>query len=278
MGMGFWDRNKNTVVILVTIFVLTGLVSFSSRDRVAQTLLEKWIQRTVAPVQRATAFIVYQGRQLGRSITEIGSLRRENERLLAELEGLRFQFNNLLESSLEVERLRLLLDYREGNQDLDLIMGRIIARGAATWQHEIILDRGSNHGVSLSDPVVTHTGAVGRVVEVSPTTSKILLITDPRSGVATVIQDSRDGAIVEGDPMAAGMLRIPRLPRDVAVDIGDAVVTSGLGGIFPRDHSFMIGTVASVTVSSDGLLQTISIRPAVDFSRLEEVLIVRMWR
>ena len=276
--MGFWGRNRQAIILVAIVFLLTGLVSFTARDRVGQTFLEDWIQRTVAPVQRATAFIVYQGRSLGRAIAETGNLRRENERLRAELEGIKFHFNNLIESSLEVERLRDLLEYRNETPALDLIMSRVIGRAAATWQHEIIVDRGSKHGVSFSDPVVTHSGVVGRVVEVSPTTSKVLLITDPRSGLASVIQQTRDGAIVEGDPMLPGMLRMPRLPRDLGVEIGDAVVTSGLGGVFPREYSFMIGSVDSITISPDGLLQTVTVTPAVDFSRLEEVLILRMWR
>lgn len=276
--MAFFRRNRQTISLVLIVFLLTGIVSFSARERVAQTFVEQWIQRTVAPIQRATAFVVYQGRALGRYLAELGSLRRDNQRLQQEIESLRFQYNSLLEAEHEVGRLRQLLDYRTDNPALDLIMARVISRGLTSWQHEIVVDRGTNHGVGVWDPVVTNAGAVGRVVQVTRTTSRILLITDPRSGLAARVQETREGGVVEGDPMQLGLLRMKNLPRDLQIEVGAIVVTSGLGGIYPGEQPFMIGTVVTVTASPDGLLQTLSVEPAVDFWRLEEVLILRMWR
>ena len=157
-------------------------------------------------------------------------------------------------------------------------MGKVISRGLTLWHNEIIIDRGSRNGIAVNDPVVTYSGAVGRITEVSDFTAKVLLITDPRSGLAAVVQDSRDGAIAEGDPSVPDMIRLTRLPRDFRVAVGDLVVTSGLGGVFPREHSFVIGTVSEIFISSDGLLKYARIMPAVDFARLEEVLVLRMSR
>lgn len=276
--MGFWGRNRQTITLVLIVFLLTGLLSFSARDQVGATLLEQAIRRAVAPLQRATAFVVSQGRGVGKSIADLLAAKSENERLKAELENLKFQFNNLVEASLEVERLRLLLDYRTEERALDLVMGKVISRGLASWQSEIVIDRGKKHGLKVNDPVVTYAGAVGRITEVSELSAKVLLVTDPRSGLAAVVQNSRDGAIAEGDPSLPGMIRLTRLPRDFQVAVGDVVVTSGLGGIFPREHSFVIGTVSEIFVSGDGLLKFARIMPAVDFARLEEVLVLRTVR
>ncbi|MDP3486559.1 MAG: rod shape-determining protein MreC, partial [Bacillota bacterium] len=113
---------------------------------------------------------------------------------------------------------------------------------------------------------------------VSQSTAKVLLITDPRSALVAVVQASRDGAIAEGDLSVPGMIRLKSLPRDFRVSVGDLVITSGLGGVFPREHSFVIGTVFEIFVSSDGLLKYARIMPAVDFARLEEVLVIRKSR
>lgn len=274
--MGFWGRNRQIITLVLTVFLLTGLLSFSARDRVGVTLLEQGIRRAVAPVQRATAFVVSQGRSAGKFVSDLMTARQESERLRVELDNLRFQYNNLVEAKLEAERLQVLLGYRNEQQSLDLIMGKVISRGLTSWHNELIIDRGSNHGISLSDPVLTYAGAVGRIIEVSATTAKVLLLTDPRSGIAAVVQNSRDGAVAEGDPSIPGMIRLTRLPRDFQVVVGDLVVTSGLGGVFPRDHSFVIGTVAEIFISADGLLKFARIMPAVDFARVEEVLILRM--
>lgn len=276
--MGFWGRNRQAIALVFTIFLLTGLLSFSARDQVGATLLEQGVRRAVAPLQRATAFVVSQGRDVGKFISDLIYARTENERLKAELENLRFQFNNLVEASLEVERLRTLLDYKAEQPGLDLVMGKVISRGLTAWHNELIIDRGSNSGIAVNDPVVTYSGAVGRITEVSESTAKVLLITDPRSGLVAVVQDSRDGAIAEGDQSIPGMIRLTRLPRDFRVAVGDLVVTSGLGGIFPREHSFVIGTVSEIFISSDGLLKYARIMPAVDFARLEEVLVLRTSR
>lgn len=276
--MSFFRNNRQIISLTLIVFVLTGFVTFSARDRVAQTFIEVWIQRTVAPIQRATAFVVYQGRSLGRYLAELGTLRRDNEALRAEIDSLRYQYNLLIEAGQESGRLRALLDYHTDNEDLDLIMARIVSRGLTSWQHEIVIDRGTNHGISLRDPVLTHAGAVGRVVQVGPTSARVLLITDPRSGLAARVQDTREGGVVEGDPASPGLLRMANLPHDIVIEPGARVVTSGLGGIFPGDKPFLVGTVLSVTRSPDGLVQTVSVQPAVDFWRLEEVLVLRMWR
>ncbi|KAF0197718.1 MAG: rod shape-determining protein MreC [Bacillota bacterium] len=276
--MGFWGRNRQAITLVLTVFLLTGLLSFSARDQVGATLLEQGIRSAVAPLQRATAFVVSQGRDVGKFISDLVSAQAENERLKAELENLKFQFNNLVEASLEVERLQILLDYKIDQPGLNLVMGKVISRGLTSWQSEIIIDIGSLSDIAINDPVVTYSGAVGRITEVSASTAKALLITDPRSGLAAVVQDSRDGAVAEGDPSVPGMIRLTRLPRDFRVAVGDLVVTSGLGGVFPREHSFVIGTVSEIFISSDGLLKYARITPAVDFARLEEVLVLRKSR
>jgi rod shape-determining protein MreC len=276
--MAFFRRNRQIISLTLIVFLLTGFVTFSARDRVTQTFIELWIQRTVAPIQRATAFVVYQGRSFGRYLAELGALRRDNEALRIEIDSLRYQYNLLIEASRESTRLRELLDYRSENTDLDLIMARIISRGLTSWQHEIVIDRGTKHGVRLRDPVVSHAGAVGRVVQVGPTSARVLLITDPRSGLAARVQETREGGVVEGDPANPGLLRMANLPHDLYIEPGAQVVTSGLGGIFPGDNPFLVGTVLSVSTSPDGLVQTVSVQPTVDFWRLEEVLVLRMWR
>jgi len=145
-----------------------------------------------------------------------------------------------------------LLAYREEQAALDLILARVISRGITTWHHEVVIDRGVLHGVQAGDAVVTHRGAVGRVIEVFSTSARVLLITDPRSAVAAVVQNGRDGALAEGDSSMLGMVRMSRLPWDFPIGVGELVVTSRLGEVFPRDHAFAIGVVAEIVTSADG--------------------------
>lgn len=273
--MGFWGRNRSVITLLLAVFVLMVLLSFSARDIVGVTWVERALHRLGAPIQRAVAVVVSFGREVAQSVRELSVLRRDNERLRRELDALTLQYQNLVEARLELERIRGLLAYREEQAALDLILARVISRGITTWHHEVVIDRGLMHGVQAGDAVVTHRGAVGRVIEVFSTSARVLLITDPRSAVAAVVQNGRDGALAEGDSSMLGMVRMSRLPWDFPIGVGELVVTSRLGEVFPRDHAFAIGVVAEIATSADGLLKQARIEPAVDFGRLEEVLVVR---
>lgn len=273
--MGFLGRNRSFITLLLAVFVLLVLLSFSARDIVGVTWVERALHRLGAPVSRSITAIVSFSREVVESVRELGVLRRDNERLRRELEELSFRYQNLVEAKLELERVRALLAYREEQVALDLIMARVISHGITTWHHEVVIDRGSAHGVQAGDAVVTHRGAVGRIIEVFTTSARVLLVTDPRSAVAAVVQNGRDGALAEGDSSRLGRVRIARLPWDFPLSVGDLVVTSRLGDVFPRDHAFAIGVVSEILVSADGLLKQAHIEPAVDFGRLEEVLVVR---
>jgi rod shape-determining protein MreC len=273
--MGFLGRNRSFITLLLIVFVLLVLLSFSAREIAGVTWVESAVHRLGAPVSRSIAAVVSFGREVAESVRELGALRRDNERLRRELEELNFKYQNLLEATLELERVRALLGYREEQAALDLVMARVISRGLTTWHQEVVIDRGLAHGVQAGDAVVTHRGAVGRIVEAFGTSARVLLITDPRSAVAAVVQNGRDGAIAEGDSSVLGLVRIARLPWDFPIAVGDLVVTSRLGDVFPRDHTFVIGVVGEIALSADGLLKQARIDPAVDFRRLEEVLVVR---
>ncbi|MDP3058192.1 MAG: rod shape-determining protein MreC, partial [bacterium] len=182
--MSFLGKNRQLLSLLLIVFILTGLASISARENFAQTFVERWIQFAVAPLQRATSYFVTKWQDLVQLIKDFGSLREENERLKLELENIQYKLNNMIENTLERDRLRNLLQYATAEKALDLVLARVIARDVTAWQSELIIDRGTQHGLNKGDPVVTHLGAVGRVVEVSTTTSKILVITDPRSAVA----------------------------------------------------------------------------------------------
>lgn len=273
--MIFRWQNRKVILLFLVVVLLTGLLMFSAREGDNVSLVEYYVSGAVAPVQRALASVVDLGRRTTRYVLELRQLGRDNARLRAELAALQFQNTNLLEAKAEAERLRELLNYRDERPLLPLTMARVISRGFVAWHSDLIIDRGSRHGISVDDPVVTPSGAVGRIIEVTESTATVLLITDPRSGIAAMVQASRHGAIAEGDPGARGMVRLPRLPRDFAISEGDVITTSGLGAIFPRDQIFVIGHVQEIFVSADGLLKFARIMPAVDLERLEEVFVLR---
>jgi rod shape-determining protein MreC len=133
-----------------------------------------------------------------------------------------------------------------------------------------LVNKGEKDGVTKDMAVATSEGVVGRVIEVSPDTAKVLLITDANSSLDVIIQRSRAHGIMEGKIDEVCILKYVQKNEDVQV--GDIVITSGLGGIFPK--GLVVGKVSQVDRKRPGIFQHIEVSPAVDLSRIEEVLIL----
>ena len=135
----------------------------------------------------------------------------------------------------------------------------------------IVINRGSEQGITKDMPVVTPQGLVGNVIQVFGNTAKVQLILDPRSAVGSLVQrtESRTAAIVEGSGTTPLSPRMVNLARDADIIKGDKVITSGWGGIYPK--GLVVGEVTAVVNEEGGLLKYAVLKPAVDFDRLEEV-------
>ena len=145
-----------------------------------------------------------------------------------------------------------------------------MGKDATNWFKTILIDRGSQAGLRRNFPVVAPDGLVGRVVEVTPYTAKVQLITDPVSASGGLLQRTRVTGIVSGN-LGAG-LKVRYLPLLADVAVGDEVVTSGMGGVFPK--GIPVGRVVAVERKSGALFQEAVLQPKVDLGRLEEVLIL----
>jgi rod shape-determining protein MreC len=204
-----------------------------------------------------------------RLYSEIGQLRLENRRLREDLERLSGEVGRLREQAQATQRLERLMGFRQQAPGR-AIGARVIGRDSTRWFAVILVDRGSQDGIRRNSPVVTADGLVGRVLTVTPTTAQILLVTDPRSAVGVLLQQSRDAGVVEGQ--GDGGLHLKYVARSYEIAVGEVLVTSGLGGVFPR--GLPVGVVTSVIREQGGLYQEAAVRPIVSLRQLEEVLIL----
>ena len=174
----------------------------------------------------------------------------------------------------ENETLRQLLQFTQANPTYSYraaeVVGHVIGQDPSNFLRYIIIDVGVGDGVTKGMPVITDRGLVGRIVEVSSRSSKVLLITDASSSVNALIQSSRATGIVEGK--ADGGLVMKYIPQPVTVNVGDIILTSGLGATFPK--RLVIGQLTAVHKQDIELFQQAEIKPTVDFDRLEIVLVV----
>lgn len=229
------------------------------------SLMLAWL----GPAQGLLSRMGDAGTRVWRLYTEIGRLRVENTRLREEVERLSEEAARLREQSQATQRLERLLEFRRQLPGR-AIGARVIGRDAARWFAVILVDRGARDGVRRNDVVVAAEGLVGRVLAVTPTTAQVLLITDARSAVGVVLQQSREAGVLEGQ--GGSLLRLKYLSRARPVAVGETVVTSGLAGVFPR--GLPVGTVTALVREQGAPYQEATVRPAAGLDQIEEVLIL----
>lgn len=202
----------------------------------------------------------------------VGNLTADSQTLSdlkAENDDLKAQVVRLTEYEDEANTLTDLLQLRN-QYNLDSTAARVIARSTDSWSSAITIDKGTTSGIQTGMPVMTSTGVVGQVSECGPTTATVRLITDESSGVSAKVQSSGAQGQLQGS--ADGTLHLNLIRTEQQVSTGDSVVTSGLGGVYPK--GLPVGTVSNVTKSSGSLYYDITVEPLASVGSLEEVLVV----
>ncbi|MBX6350259.1 MAG: rod shape-determining protein MreC [Clostridia bacterium] len=210
------------------------------------------------------------------TLVALRDLPARNRALESELAAMRRLAIEAEELRQENEALRALLRLREsGPPEFRAgLAARVVGRSPDRWYDEVTVDRGADDGVARGMAVVTPEGLVGRVVQVTAREAVVLLLTNPDSGVGALVQreTSRAEGVVLGQAASRGLLTMQFFSPDADAVPGDVVITSGLGGTFPR--GIAVGYVVSVARGEEGLALTAQIEPAADLDRLEWVMIV----
>lgn len=193
----------------------------------------------------------------------------QNEELSKKNDFLHYKLNELVEIYQENKRLKNLLSLKQ-KSPYKVIGARVIARTPDNWSSAMIIDKGLHHGIKRGFIVVNYRGLVGRVAEATDFTSKVMLANDSAFGVSAVDQRSRQEGLVSGSLGSYLLMRY--LPKDADVQVSDAVVTSGLTALYPK--GLLIGTIVEVRNELSGLSRYCLIKPAVNLSSLEEVLVI----
>lgn len=264
-------QNSPLMFVLLLSLTIVGLLLHETGNSQA---VENLILRPVTPVQDHLSELANDFSDLIQTFRDLQELRRRNEELQSLADNLTVENVRLKELEAENETLRQLLQFTQANPTYSYraaeVVGRVIGYDPSNLLRYILIDVGTDDGMARGMPVVTERGLVGRIVEVSPRASKVLLITDTSSSVNAIIQSSRATGIVEGK--ADGGLVMKYIPQTVTVNVGDLVLTSGLGAAFPK--RLMIGQVTAVHRRDIEMFQQAEIKPTVDFERLEIVLVI----
>ena len=193
----------------------------------------------------------------------------ENQTLKIEIQQLQKEQNRLRERTIVALDLKKLSIY-QATAPMITLPAHIIGRNVSNWYRAIVINKGASDGIREEMGVITDAGVVGRIARVNPTTSVVLLLSDPNVAITGMIQSSRDEGIIQGTPQ--GNIHMKYLPPLSSVQVGDAIVTSGLTDDFPR--GLYIGQIQHVTKAATDLFQSGEVTPIVDFSKLEGVLVI----
>lgn len=222
------------------------------------------------PVQTVVSRINRTAFGLWSTYQDWKNVRAENRRLRDQAQRLRVESLRVSEVDDENRRLRRLLALKEA-LPLHTISGEVIGREWGGWVRSLTVNRGRSSNVVRLTAVIGPDGLIGRIVDVRGGSSVVQVLTDPASTVGAHVVRTRTPGIIEGEPR--GTIRFKYMARDGAgMQVGDMVVTSGLGGLFPR--GIPIGRVRAIDDRGSALFHYAQIEPAVDFARIDEVLLL----
>jgi len=257
-----------------TLFFLvsTSLILLSVQTKIPNPTdsVQKFVFVGIYPFQLAAANTLRKAYHIWKSYIYLVNVEQENVRLREQIQILQMEKNEYVETALAYERLKNILNLTDVTS-LNTVLARVIGRDSTNWASTILVDKGSSHGIEPNLAVITHEGIVGYTMSVSPRASKILLASDPSCSIAAIIQRTRDQGVVQGQ--LTNYYKMKYLIQGADVIEGDMVISSGLGGVIPK--GLVIGKIARINKKSDGLFLDVDIEPSVNFSKLEEVFIVK---
>ncbi len=261
------------MIVAIVAIILIIMIGITSKQRENITFIERWIGNIITPVQNVISKGVNGIKQGINSIGDMANLKVENENLKKEVESLQQEVLKLNMARSELEELKALkyaLNYIEDDNKYNIISADIIGKGPGNWFNIFTVDAGEKQGVKKDSIIFNSNGLVGKVYEVGGNWSKVISIIDNNSSVSfQIMRDSSLQGIVTGSIIneITGYLFDPL--ADIIV--GDKIVTSGLG-TYPE--GILIGEIIEVDKSSDHLLKTIKVEPAVNFKRITKVIIM----
>jgi rod shape-determining protein MreC len=269
----FGKRLREAAVVFATLLAAIIALRMSARNPGELSALDRGILALVSPAQSAMSFIASGISGVARRYVELTQVRAENEALVRENKRLRAELTEMRRLAEDSGRYQRLLGLRDVTP-AETIAARVVAIDASPYFRvaRVEIDRGEGT-VRRGMPVLTSEGVVGRINRTSGKTSDVMLLVDPRSAIDVLVPRTGGRGILRGKSGENGYrCSIEYLARGEPAKEGDAVVTSGLGGAFPRNLA--VGKVTKIIPGAVGLYQDVEVTPDVDFARLSDVLVI----
>ena len=266
--------SKKSVLAVMTVAIAFLLLALAVQGRARLPWLDRVIVAIAAPVNEKLVAVSNNADSVRNFFAALTTMQEENKKLKTEVETLSYANIQMAEIWAENQRLSNLLQYKNDAKNLKLQTAKVIGKNIGDIKDTVLINLGTNAGLRENMAVVNASGLVGIIDETYPDASRVLLITSPRCKAGGIVlrANSRVVGVVNGLAGGDAVLQMSNMARDADIVEGDIVVTSGFGGNHPG--GLVIGNVSEVSLNVGGLLKQAKIVPAVDFGRLEEVMVV----
>lgn len=272
--MKFLKNNKLTVTVIVLSVSFLMLIGYTA-TRSEKSATENGVGTVLNSVQGVVYNFNSKVKENLSFILNFSEVKEQNERLTQENNKLKedeIKYNSLEK---ENERLRSMLDFKNQRSEYNYVGCDIIGKSGDNWLDGFVINRGSNDGIKTRMIVVTGDGLVGQVTSVGSNWSIIQSLVNENIAVTGLVNSTRENdGVVKGfrDSNDKLLAKLYYLPLDSKIKKGDLILTSGLGGLYPK--GIKIGTVLEVEEDKGKLVKNAVIQPSVDFNKLEEVFVV----
>lgn len=266
------DKKRGIVGVIITILILIILVVFTNTDSEKISMIENFANNLVMPIENGLTYLKNKINNNNKFFENIEQLKSENELLQKKNSELEQQLREYEIIKNENEQLKTQLNLAEKYGEFTTIPGTIISRDISNYSKTLVINVGSDNGIKENMTVIADKGLVGYVVSTTNKTSKIQTIIDSASATSCLASSTRDTMICKGTIENKNVLSASNIATDARIIQGDSVETSGLGGIYVK--GIHVGTIKKVNEGSNKTDSYATIETAVDFNKLEIVLVI----
>ncbi|MDD2568656.1 MAG: rod shape-determining protein MreC [Clostridia bacterium] len=273
MSQGKKRTRITALFISLAVIVLLILAGKTAAVRPYLSGIENGFRNVLAPIQVGAMVVYDKFSAIPDYFGGIERLKTQKNELYDEIYRLTNEVTSLTEAKEENERLKDLLNiYDTVNKEWTPVVTDVIGRESASWYRTITIRGGEDKGFKKDMPAINGQGLIGRIVNVGKTSSDVVLISDAYGAVGAMVQNTRTVGVVEGKDGASDELYLIHVPYDAEIELYQTVISSGLGGIYPK--GLRIGYITDMETESGGLMLKCTVKSFVDFNKLEEVMVL----
>ncbi len=268
-------KNKGVLILIAVVFILSVIIGVVNAANPNVTFVENVVQVVVTPIQKLITNMGNGVSGFFGYFSDVDKLHKEIESLKSEKAKLEIDLAKSETSSIENEELRKLLSLKDAYPELEFAAAQIIAREPSNWYNTFTIDKGVADGVAINQPIVSSDKTlIGRISEVGTTWARVTTLSDPGHSAGAVVVRSGEYGIIDGDTSFEGdeNFKLAFISKNADIIVGDRVVTSGLGGIYPKGLN--IGKVLEIRPDIQGISQYAVVAPDADIENLRFVLVV----